>query len=66
MSRTSMERPRTTPQRQRVAVIGAGVSGLTAAWLLADNHDVQLFEAVTTPVATPTPSRLRRVAAPGR
>lgn len=30
---------------QRIAVIGAGVSGLTAAWLLSDRYDVTVFEA---------------------
>lgn len=34
-----------TQPRQNIAIVGAGVSGLTTAWLLAPHHNVTLFEA---------------------
>jgi len=35
----------TTASRRRIAVVGAGISGLSAAWLLSRNNDVVLYEA---------------------
>jgi uncharacterized protein len=34
---------------QRIAVIGSGISGLSAAWLLAKQNDVVLYEAENRP-----------------
>ncbi|MBU1236460.1 MAG: FAD-dependent oxidoreductase [Gammaproteobacteria bacterium] len=33
------------PRHQRIAVVGAGISGLASAWLLSRRYDVTLFEA---------------------
>ena len=32
-------------QAQRIAIVGSGISGLTAAYLLGRKHDITVFEA---------------------
>lgn len=34
----------TSEKKQRIAIVGCGVAGLTAAWLLQRKHEVHLFE----------------------
>lgn len=41
--------PSKAGRRQRIAVIGAGIAGLGAAWLLGRAHEVVLFEAENRP-----------------
>jgi predicted NAD/FAD-binding protein len=41
---------------QRIAVVGSGISGLASAWLLAQKHQVTLYEAGDASAGTPTPS----------
>ena len=37
--------PSNRTSRKRIAVVGAGISGLASAWLLSGEHEVTLFEA---------------------
>jgi len=37
--------PTERPPRQRIAVIGTGISGLVSAYLLQNDHDITVFEA---------------------
>lgn len=39
--------PNHHPHSRRIAVVGAGVAGLSAAWLLSQRHDVTLYEKET-------------------
>ncbi len=33
-----------SPRRQNIAVVGSGIAGMSAAWLLSQRHDVTIYE----------------------
>ena len=44
-----VSKPLKSGGRLRIAVVGTGISGLSAGWLLAQRHDVTVFEADARP-----------------
>ena len=57
----TLPRPSTPTARPTVAVVGAGLSGLTAAHLLSPTHNVTVFESLDKPGLTGTPTVLEGV-----
>lgn len=37
------------PERQRIAVVGTGIAGMSCAWLLSQRHEVTVFESEPRP-----------------
>src|ERR1700749_1510069 len=54
---------RSKKEAMRIAIFGAGISGLAAAHLLAREHDITVFEAGERPADHSTPVRVATEAA---